>query len=97
MPTTNPDYQPPLGDAVPNTPPAPNPPQAPSGTSVTNTGKTETATQTMLSNTGQNVPQQGTGAISNVSSITIAGVPQAALQVNNWSSGAVGSPGSKFS
>jgi len=96
MPTTIPDYLPPLGDAI--TPPTGDitVPQSPSGVINTDTGRTESATQTALGLLEIEGTQQGTVVISSVSSIT-AGVPQAALQVNNFTGGSVGSTGNKFS
>ena len=84
-------------EAIPNDPPAPNPPQSPSGTSQPAPNRGELITESFLSGIGPNIPQQGTAAISDVSTITIAGVAPGALQVNNWTSGSVGVAGDKFS
>jgi hypothetical protein len=98
MPKTNPDYLPPLGDAV-----TPNPgdivvPQSPSGTITTDTGRTETSTQTFLSGVGPNVPQQGTSSLTSAPSI--AGTPeiQWTNQVQEFNPfPGYGSQGNKFS
>ena len=85
-------YPPPIGSGVPPVPGTIIVPQSPSGTSVTNTGETETATQTALG-TLEIEGQQGLPAMTSVP--VIAGCPN--VQANNWNSGAVGSQGNKFS
>jgi hypothetical protein len=100
MLTTVPDYQPPIGTAVPNTPPAPNPPQSPSG-SVTgesaafNFAETVTSTQNFLQNNLQlESGQQGVPA--QTVQPQIAGVDPKAIAWNNATAGN-GTPGNKFS
>jgi hypothetical protein len=75
------DYLPPLGSAT--TPPTGEitVPQSPSGTSVTNTGESESATQTFVSRLVPTV-QQGTPALTQKP--VISGVPN---QNFNWYDG----------
>jgi hypothetical protein len=99
-----PNYPPPLGTAVPNTPSAPNPPQSPSG-SVTgesaefNYVETVTSTQNFLQNELQSESaQQGTPSLT--SAPMIAGTPeiQWTNPVQSFSPfSGYGSTGNKFS
>ena len=90
MPATTPNYLPPLGTAtIPSTGALTNP-QAPNGDSPlanNHTGSWNYVNSKMSVQADLNTdegPQQGTAAISNTASITIAGVSQAALQVFKW-------------
>jgi hypothetical protein len=99
-------YQEPTGTGVPAAPAAS--PQSPSG-SVTNQSNTFsfnntiTDTQEYLTNVLDiEGVQQGTaslpgGVAGSVGQPVIAGVAATALQVNAYSTGAVGTPGTKFS
>jgi hypothetical protein len=86
----NPNYQPPNGNAtIPPTGALTNP-QAPSGASplATNFTNSWNYTNSQLAvqadpNRDEG-PQQGTPMISNVASISLAGVPAGALQVFKW-------------
>jgi hypothetical protein len=81
----SPNYPPPLGTAVPNTPGAPNPPQSPSGALSADapppqfdTG--EMITQQFLAGIGENIPPQGTPSLT--APVQLAGV--AHVQQNAW-------------
>lgn len=93
MPTTIPDYLPPLGDAI--TPPTGNitVPQSPSGVINNDTGRTEAATQTALGSLEIEGTQQGTPTLT--TPVTIAGCPSVAQ--NNFYGGNAGSQGNKVS
>jgi hypothetical protein len=103
MPTTIPDYQPPIGDAIPNDPPAPNPPQSPSG-SVTNEAPefnftyTITSTQQELTNVLMvDSGPEGTAALPGTLAAAVVIQGCLSVQQNSWDTGVVGSVGSKFS
>jgi hypothetical protein len=61
--------------------------------------RSQTITGKVLSTIGVNVAQQGTNAVSNVTTITNswAGIPARNLALNNFTAGSVGTTGNKFS
>jgi hypothetical protein len=82
-----PNYPPPLGTAVPNTPAAPNPPQSPSGSvtgesAIFNFDNSVTSTQNFLQNELQPESAQE-GVPSLTSTPVLAGVTPGALQWTN--------------
>jgi hypothetical protein len=78
-----PNYAVPEGTATPTPTGSLNPPQSPSGAITTNTGRSETATETFLSQFGESEVQQGTAAINAAN--PFAGVlPQYAVQQYRW-------------
>jgi len=83
MPTTTPDYQPPIGSATIPPTGALVVPQSPSGTVTTNTGRNETATETFLSEFGESEPQAGVAQLNAPVSIS-SGIAAANLQTFRW-------------
>ena len=86
----------PIGDGVPPATGEIVVPQSPSGAIMTDTGLTESATETYLQTELQpESAQWGTPTLT--SAPQIAGVAAGDLQWYAWNSGSVGSVGSKFS
>ena len=83
---------PPVGDGTPPPTGDITVPQSPSGTSVDDVDRSESATETFLSGVGPNVPQQGTAAQTEAP--VIAGC--SSVPWNNTNPGN-GTPGNKFS
>lgn len=78
-----PNYAPPEGTAVPSPTGALAPPQSPSGAVTTNTGRSESATQTFLGTRGESDPQAGVAQLNAPVSIS-SGIAAANLQTFRW-------------